>query len=257
MKIFLILFFVFPCFSFIEASVIGHWRFEESGFSDGATLPSGSNLILDSSGNGNHATVRTSGLTYESGAGDTFAPGSNQSIRNSGSGSLEIASINLGAGNTPWTVELFVKKTSNTGTFDDLLMTRATNEAGRASNFGFHLRLDGSNTRMQFFGDNGNPTDSTVLPLNTWHHLAITNDGSQYEFFVDGVSTGVAAGNFHFNGLVIGFTDENYIGFMDEVRVSNEVLASSQFFNGAVPEPGTFLSTLLALVLFWNFRLRR
>ncbi len=78
-----------------------------------------------------------------------------------------------------------------------------------------------------FAGPN-TPVLSQQLNLNQWTHVALTQNGSgTFELFVDGASTGTGIGWFHFNGLTIGHTDEGFEGFLDEVRVSDQVLAQS------------------------------
>ena len=62
--------------------------------------------------------------------------------------------------------------------------------------------------------------------------MALTQNGSStFELFLDGVSQGTRTDSFHYNGLTIGHTDEQYGGFLDEVRVSDQVLLPSQFLS--------------------------
>ena len=113
-------------------------------------------------------------------------------------------------------------------------MTESLNEVGRGNNHGLHLNPFGD---FQMFGNDGeSPTwKGSAPPVNQWIHVALTQDGSNtFELFLDGVSQGTRTNSFHFNGLTMGHTDEQYGGFLDEVRVSDQVLLPSQFLNSVL-----------------------
>src|SRR5882672_12352219 len=79
---------------------------------------------------------------------------------------------------------------------------------------------------------------STVLSANNWHHIAGTYNGSQLQIYVDGVldgtynySTTIGATT---TSLMIGrghspYQPQWYNGLIDEVRVSNTVIYTSNF----------------------------
>lgn len=126
----------------------------------------------------------------------------------------------------------------------------------------------GTNTQMgtgggvEFFGDlsviyycngfliSGMPQVS----LNTWHHLAITGNGTSVTLFVDGNLYGTVNGyayTFSNTFESIGANDsaygvENFAGYMDEIRFSDTVRWTSNFTPPTEPypdaEPGTYIS---------------
>ena len=118
-------------------------------------------------------------------------------------------------------------------------------------------------------GDGGSGFFSSTelsLSLFTWYHFAFVKNGSSYGFFLDGLSVGNGSLNPGQDGSYIFGTDGNYFigtdnfsggfdGFLDEIRISNEALAPSQFLN-AIPEPSTLALTAAALVLLTGIRRR-
>lgn len=109
-------------------------------------------------------------------------------------------------------------------------------------------------------------TGSNVLALNTWYHVALTWDhdagaNGTASIFIDGVLAGSGAGNgdlgpaksFYVGGRdkaadgIYKATEMGYNGYMDELRLSDEVLTPSEFLNA--PEPATM--GLLAAGLFF------
>jgi hypothetical protein len=100
---------------------------------------------------------------------------------------------------------------------------------------GDHYRVDVNNCNtdglsLREDGEACHPANSTLLPANTWHHVAVVKDGdsgTNVTFYLDGVSDGTAsAGTSGANGLKrIGArtesTDMFFDGFIDEVRISS------------------------------------
>src|SRR5215467_3382497 len=97
---------------------------------------------------------------------------------------------------------------------------------------------------------------STVMSLNAWHHAAGVYDGSQMRVYLDGVLDGTATatmapGN-NTTGLRIGKSSflyyPNYFnGRIDEVRVSNAALYSSNF------TPSAHLTATSSTKGLWKF----
>ena len=109
---------------------------------------------------------------------------------------------------------------------------------------------------MQTNGSYAAVMGSTAMSLNAWHHIAGVYDGSQMRVYVDGVLNGTAAatmapGN-NATGLRIGKSSflyyPNYFnGRIDEVRVSNAVLYSSNF------TPSAHLAATVSTKGLWKF----
>ena len=79
-------------------------------------------------------------------------------------------------------------------------------------------------------------TSSSVLNLNTWHHVAVTYDGSKMRLYVDGdpvdsSSTNISFGNSSTTPLSIGYhtsTGRHWDGRIDEVRLWNVVRSEAE-----------------------------
>jgi hypothetical protein len=238
------------CVQTADADTIGYWRFE-NGLADTIQLPGTVNNVADSSGLSNHGTLDdvANRVFSESGSGDIFGATvqltgdpNTRSIRIDGTGAVDISSIDFGSGSKPYTLEFWMKH-SSPGGFQDLFMTQSVNEVERGNNHGLHLNPTGD---FQMFGNDGAvpPWEGSSPPLNQWIHVALTQNGSNtFELFLDGISQGTRTDSFHFNGLTIGYTDEQYGGFLDEIRVSDQVLLPSQFLGPVLFRNGFEAST--------------
>src|SRR5262249_21135188 len=94
---------------------------------------------------------------------------------------------------------------------------------------------DGANSPPAAYISSGSDRSgraTSVLPLNTWSHLAATYDGSNINFYVNGVLAGSASasgnittstGALRFGGNSIW--GEYFSGLIDEIRVYNRVLS--------------------------------
>jgi hypothetical protein len=103
---------------------------------------------------------------------------------------------------------------------------------------------------------------------NAWHHVAVVWNGSTLRYYEDyllatsvfpalpwtqaATASTFTVGYFSFSALG-GFNGNDYVGLMDEVRVSNTALGPSQFLQAtAIPEPSTaalFAGGLMGLAL--------
>lgn len=112
---------------------------------------------------------------------------------------------------------------------------------------------------VSFGSNNGVFIESaSVFGDNQWRHIAATYDvdGAQttLSLYVDSVLEGqqtfatqplffgdeplyIGAGNY---GAINGQFRRNFIGYLDEIRISDEVLSTDQFLT-AVPEPSAFI----------------
>src|SRR5262249_4568408 len=76
---------------------------------------------------------------------------------------------------------------------------------------------------------------TSVLPLNTWSHLAVTYDGSNIRLYVNGAQVGTKAqtGNINSSTAPLRFGGDSvwgeyFNGLIDEVRVYNIALTAAQ-----------------------------
>lgn len=107
--------------------------------------------------------------------------------------------------------------------------------------------LAGSTLQFRFFSDatiffanNGMAADftSTLNPLNTWKHIAVTSDGTTAKYYLNGnlvssVTTTVASNsNDHTTDMYIGAdthgVTEYHRGKLDEIRIYNRVLSDAE-----------------------------
>ena len=79
----------------------------------------------------------------------------------------------------------------------------------------------------------------SALPLNTWSHLALTYDGAMLRFYVNGQLVGskaqsgsipVTSGPLGIGGNNI-WSNEYFLGRIDEVRIYNRALSQSEIQN--------------------------
>ena len=102
------------------------------------------------------------------------------------------------------------------------------------------------------------PESHSVLPLRTWHFVAVTFDGQQIRFYFDGLPDGPSAvhGPLCTNdsplyiGVDFPLTTEYWHGAIDELRIWDVPLSDAQIhdlMNGAQSPPDA------SLVGYWSF----
>jgi hypothetical protein len=91
-------------------------------------------------------------------------------------------------------------------------------------------------------------SDDTHVPLNSWHHVAVVEQGSVVYYYIDGAIAGTAwqthltsapVGNN--NPMLIGARADGlyFDGMIDDVRIYNRALTATEIQN--IPEPCTLL----------------
>lgn len=151
------------------------------------------------------------------------------------------------------TIEAWVNKYANVQWAS--VLTKGDTDPLTDNNYTLHFASTGG---MIFTGAT-QANSSLVFPLNEWHHVAVTWDGSLIKFYIDStLDTAVTSfagpliSNDH--SLIIGAdfpgTDEYFPGRLDEVRVWN-VARTQQQIQDYMHQPLTGTET--GLVAYWKF----
>ncbi|RRJ94769.1 LamG domain-containing protein [Opitutaceae bacterium TAV4] len=270
------------------ASVLGYWRFEN-----------GTNLYLDSSGNGmdlnsSGGTV-TSLLLPETGAGSHFGP----LVPNTGDSNLRGANFGDQAGllrrttstgilklTTEFTVEAFVNVATTSATGNRYIASRwISNSTTKECSWSFGVnsagvligRVSADGTAATTFNSTltltagvdyyvGFSFDLNNQASGVTFYLQDLNGGElQTKSFAHSFSTFYGTPNAQFTiGALQGTSASNmeggWSGLIDEVRLSNTVLTSSQLLAASIPEPanaGLLMAGLCAAVFLLQSIRRR
>ncbi|PCJ66667.1 MAG: hypothetical protein COA58_04200 [Bacteroidetes bacterium] len=148
----------------------------------------------------------------------------------------------LNVGGTAFSIESWIYADSwKTNAYQGTIVLKENN----SNNGGFMFRA-GDGGKVNFgigAGVNGAWTElttSAILNTGTWYHLAGTYDGSYLRIYIDGViedsvsssisSSGAASTSFTI-GYHPAYTGRNWSGIIDEVRIWDTTLSSSQIAN--------------------------
>ncbi len=190
------------------------------GFEEGSGTSVG-----DQSGSGNGGTI--SGATW------TTSGRYGQALTFDGVNDLvtvpDAASLDLTTG---MTLEAWVNPTALTGWRTAVLKEQPANLV-----YGLYANRSSNRPNAQVFvsGADRNVDGTTLLPLNTWSHLAATYDGTTIRLYVNGAQVGQQAqtgpiatstGALRVGGTTIW--SEWFAGRIDEVRVYNRALTVAQ-----------------------------
>uniref|UniRef100_UPI0012FD3385 LamG-like jellyroll fold domain-containing protein n=1 Tax=Confluentibacter citreus TaxID=2007307 RepID=UPI0012FD3385 len=129
----------------------------------------------------------------------------------------------------PFSIEMWVKPEDLIGT-QSILSKRNANDLST----GYDLRLNGNS--VEFHWDN-NSISSNAIDATTWHHIAVTFNGSTYKLYMNGVEKASANGSAPTPNdmeCILGATDQAnnppnkpvnyYHGWIDELRIWNKAL---------------------------------
>jgi hypothetical protein len=250
----------------VGANTIGYWRFEEGAADIAAT---GSNTVLDSSGNNLHGTP-VSGPVYRADVPGTGNPPGTRSLEFDGitgqrvvvpDGPLVTLTQSL-------TLEAFVRArplvpgTGGVGT----IVFRADNRPGLDP---YLLGLSGGGNVLQFTIQNASNQTAMLtatIPYDEWLHVAGTLDDTTgaMKLYVNGAevastttairplgtldpawSPGLSIGNDYTGQYGLVFN-----GKIDEVRISDDALSPDQF----LPEPASAALLLIGATMMLRTR---
>jgi chitodextrinase len=195
------------------------------GFNEGAGT-----TVADASGNGNTGTIANATWTTAGKSGDALVfNGTSSMVTIPDAPSLRLT--------TGMTLEAWVYPTAVSNVWRDVLYkgngaydNYMLFSSSQPNSFPAAGGTFGSSSDVPIFG-------TTVLPLNTWTHLATTYDGAHVLLYVNGVQVASLAetGNIltSANPLQIGGDTFNpggqyFQGMIDEVRVYNRALTTAQ-----------------------------
>jgi glucose/arabinose dehydrogenase len=189
------------------------------GFNEGSGT-----AINDKSGTGNNGTAAATTWTTGHSGGALNFNGSSSMVTIADSNSLD-----LSAG---LTLDAWVKPT----TTDNDWRTVVLKERDDGLSYGLYSAgSDGPAGFVRIGAEDRVAGGPNTLPANTWTHIAITYDGSQLRFYVNGVlvetrnQTGAivtSPGALRIGGNTVW--DEYFAGTIDDVRVYNRALTAAQ-----------------------------
>jgi hypothetical protein len=142
---------------------------------------------------------------------------------------VQVASpANLPLGNAPRTLMLWCRTPRNLATSSDSgIIQYGSDSNGRM--FGLITSLNAPG-KLYFFGYNNDLSSLRTLAPNTWHHLAVSYDGTNVRLYLDGQREAAAARSLdtilNTNGLTIGNRPGGsfWHGQLDEVMLYNRAL---------------------------------
>ena len=207
----------------LPSGLVAGWSFDEASGTSAA----------DSSGNGNTATL-INGVTHTAGSsgGGLRFDGANDYIAVPNSPSLDISGTGL-------TLTMWINPTAAGG--NSVVLGKFWNTTMTAPYYQYGLELVGGTTPNFQVGTTSGVLSASMgsaLALNQWSHLALVFNGSQVQYFVNGVllttaplpATITARGN----SLQVG-ADNNisqfFNGSLDEVRIYNRALTAQEVQN--------------------------
>jgi hypothetical protein len=153
-----------------------------------------------------------------------------------------VTSVNLPA-QTTFTVEAWVKRTADKGTYETFLADATSSYASAT----FALLVDGGNQdctgvsdQFMYYQTGGSSTQCSgvTAQLNQWYHIAVTRDSvGTRRFFVNGIlantQTSTTAPPNSSGKLALGragdYNGEYFAGRMDEIRISNTAVYTAAF----------------------------
>ena len=150
-----------------------------------------------------------------------------------------------------FTVEFFFRKEPDSIFKSQVLPIQLYNSSGNTFAWQLRLAQDGAGITLTTSDPSGAQAISkyfAVSPACTdclWHHAALTYDGSTFEVFYDYKSVGTIAGSIAYASdvstsiLAVGNSPREtwgrYHGWIDELRISDEVLTKDQFLRTSMP----------------------
>lgn len=187
-----------------------YWKFDESSGTD----------VADSSGNALHGTLNET-LTFSTETAPTGFTNLRSFLFDQTQSQRVYTSKDV---TTVFSIALWLKTDGVAHSYGTL--------AAENTATGLYYRGDDSGTpnHLSYYDSDGiDHMNTTALSLGEWHHVVLTMNSGVVTFYVDGVEDGTAvvAGN-SFTIATIGGddSDENFHGYIDDVRVYDDLLTA-------------------------------
>jgi Concanavalin A-like lectin/glucanases superfamily/Calx-beta domain/Right handed beta helix region len=198
----------------VDANLMAHWKLDDA---SGTTA-------ADSSGNGNTGTL-TNGPGWTMGhLGGALSFDGVDDFANMGTGSLNFSN--------QLTLACWVYPTGAASEGYQVIMTR------NRYTYPFRMRLRKDTGRVETFVRTGNGTNmlttNTVFSINQWYHIALTYESGTRVIYINGVvdNSNTHSGTLNIDGspTLLGAHEsgEHFSGYLDDVRVYNRALSSTE-----------------------------
>ena len=188
--------------------LVGHWVFDNTGGSS----------VTDVSGHSNTGTLLNGAQLTANGEANLVG----------GNDAVQIATTGLNA--SQGTIALWAYQTNQTG--NQSLFGHIVSSSNR-----IQLYLNAGSLCVGLGNSNSTKTNIQLLAAQTWYHIALSWDGTNYAVYVDGTvkATGTYAGLTQLNTLAdFGNTgntssrNQGFNGLIDESRVYNRSLTAAE-----------------------------
>lgn len=232
-----------------ENGLVGYWKFDE-GTNTGA--------ILDVSGQGNSGVRSGTGAIWSNADKAPVAFGNPNAMQFNGfNDHVSVADDSALDLSGDATLSLWVKWGDAIGTDDDTLIDKT--QSGDAPNYRLYLKNSGGDAGKfgLWNGTTAAVSDATVS-RGEWHHIAVTFDGTDASFYLDGEldsTASVGLGSVNNGPLLIGTDPQalarHFHGSMDDVRIYDRTLSGDEIaklYDGfyADGDNGTATTSLIA-----------
>lgn len=255
---------ILSCFasSAVQAATIAYYQFEGTSGNTPAT-------IADSSGNGNTGTVIGSPLFNSSVPATSFTDTTSLSLATSDALAFNYAfPFDTDADAT---LEFYVNPSSVSSEQDVFWTTTAGGDTNRfniaiTSGGGFSVDYRSADSTLRSVVS----VSTGAITAGEWNFVALVKSGNTYSLYVNGASPATSTDSSPNLPTSTGWTISGrqteqgvgccqFSGLIDEVRLSDTALTSSEFLNAtqATPEPGTMLTFASAMVALAVARRRR
>ena len=235
-----------------QAGLIGHWTFDE------ATTGIGTGIAVDSSGKGHNGAIGGSAVYMAGhiGTGALTFDGTNDYVAVPYSAELALAG-------SKYTIAWWSKWDASTDAVKFMISNNNnTDYSGGGYDLYYHEGAFKATQLTGGYADSQSVTVPTtkfspVDSVGTWVHLAVTYDGTDRNFYVNGdlaltAATPGALADIGSNPLYFGNGGTTYSqhtwwfnGVMDDIQIYNQPLTLSQvgtvMGGGVIPEPSTLI----------------
>lgn len=214
--------------SYLNQGLVGYWKMDDGSIASHSCATGGTGNTCDASGNNNHGTD-TGTMTDSDYVGGKYGSAldfdaTDDYVTAPDSTSLEITGSQ--------TITAWIKPRSfGEGGFGNIVTKNDTQD------FRLYLRSSSSGMAYAAQGSSFVSSNSNIVTLNTWQHIALVNDSvsDTVTFYVNGIPQGssayVYAPTGSANPLIIGndtLQARTFDGLIDEVRVYNRTLSPAE-----------------------------